>query len=252
MSVREKPVANRYLDLKEKERSYMKHIGAVCRARSTINTTQPDTPRRLQVAAVNNARYRQNLKRDYNSNSRKISEIDQGRPQTTQGGRLLNNSRINRYSQSRTPSRITRPPLPNEDPQDIDVFTSLTRDPMTPPRPQRKMYVYDSVSSSSDIQPPSESSTSRSSTSSSIKPSPYITEPSKNNKKKTIDSIKIGYSPIAVVETIEVDDSTEHGGDENRPKSSNQTTEPTRTGKYTQHFYKESTFDENGKLSDSM
>lgn len=252
MSVREKPVASRYLDLKEKERSYMKHVGAVSRARATINTTQPDTPRRLQVAAVSNARYRQNLKRDYSTNARKISEIDQGRPQTMQGTRLLNNARISRYSQSRTPSRTNRLPMPNEDPQDIDVFASLTRDPMTPPRPQRKTYLYDSVSSSSEVPLPSETSTGRSSASSSFRASPYITEPPKNNKKKTIDSVKIGYSPVAVVETVEVDDSTEAGEDENGYKTSNQGKEKHRTGKYTQHLHQENTFDENGNFSDSM
>ena len=98
--------------------------------------------------------------------------------------------------------------------------------------------------------PPSESSTSRSSTSTSNRPSPYITEPPKNHKKKTIDSIKIGYSPVAVVETIEVDDSTEVGDDEQRKASL--APEILRTKKYTQHFRQESTFDENGNISDSL
>lgn len=251
MSVREKPVASRYLDLKDKERSYMKHVGAVRRARSTINTTQPDTPRRLQVAAVNNARYRRNLKRDHDVNARKITEIDQGRPQTSQQThRLLG---MNRYSQSRTPSRVTRPPLPNDDPRDIDVFASLTRDPLTPPRPQAKKYIYDSISSSSEIPAPSDSGTSRSSASSSVKPSPYITEPPKNHKKKTIDSIKIGYSPVAVVETVEVDDTTDANDSEVISQTTVQfTQEPKRSGKYTQHFHQEYTFDENGNVSDSL
>lgn len=205
MSVREKPVASRYLDLKEKEKSYRKHINAVVTARATINTTQPDTPPRLQVAAVNNARHRQNLKRDYESNMRKIMEVEQERPQTTKSMRRPPPSRDS-YSSTRTPQKRGRTP------RDIDIFDDLTRDPLKQRYSSNRYmdsssnahnYTFESTSSeipmSSDIP---------SSASSSMKPSPYITEPPKEHKKSTVDSIKIGFSPAAIVESIEVDDST--------------------------------------------
>lgn len=91
MSVREKPVANRYLDLKEKDKAYRKHLHAVATSRASINTTQPDVPRRLVVAQASNDRHRKGLKKSFAEHSRMIDDVR--RPQTSQIGRLSLNSR---------------------------------------------------------------------------------------------------------------------------------------------------------------
>jgi hypothetical protein len=81
MSVREKPVANRYLDLRWKDASYRKHVNAIATGRSGIDTTQPDVPRRLMVAAVTNHRHRKSLLRTYDDHDQMIAAVV--RPRTS-------------------------------------------------------------------------------------------------------------------------------------------------------------------------
>jgi hypothetical protein len=80
MSIREKPVASRVCDLKDKEDSYYKHLTYVARARATLNTGQPDTPPRLRVAAVNDTRFRRNMLGSYADHDRMIADLQ--RPRT--------------------------------------------------------------------------------------------------------------------------------------------------------------------------
>jgi hypothetical protein len=74
MSARDKPVASRHLDLKDRDISYRKHVNAVRKSRSTINTSEPDVPPRLQVAAVCNERHRRGLLRSFADRGHLISE----------------------------------------------------------------------------------------------------------------------------------------------------------------------------------
>jgi hypothetical protein len=80
MSVRETPVVSRFLDLKEKDTSYRKHMTAVRKSRPTVDTSQPDVPPRLQVAAVNNDCYRKGILRSYADHQQMIA--DATRPRT--------------------------------------------------------------------------------------------------------------------------------------------------------------------------
>ncbi|OHT10647.1 hypothetical protein TRFO_04147 [Tritrichomonas foetus] len=217
MSVREKPVASRLLDLKEKERAYSRHVTAVVRARATINTTQPDTPRRLLVAANNNAKYRRSLKREYDNNARKVRDLS--RPQSQQTRRIVHDSNIT-------------------SPHEIDIFAdplprsnNYNRPPVYTPQANRNKYLYNldykedssvsdlmtsetskltSLSSASNnnkftgSRPSSAASSTRSTSSSLV--SPYLTEPKRNKQKTKIDRVKIGYAPQAIVESVEVDE----------------------------------------------
>jgi hypothetical protein len=74
MSVREKPVANRHLDLINKDEAYRKHVSAVASLRPSINNVQPDFPPRLRVAAIANQRHRQNLLQSYAKHAQMIAE----------------------------------------------------------------------------------------------------------------------------------------------------------------------------------
>jgi hypothetical protein len=85
MSVRDKPVASRHLDLKEKDISYRKHVNAVHKSQSTINTTPPDVPRRLQVAAVCNERHRRGLLKSYADHGHLIFEAVHRAPTARSG-----------------------------------------------------------------------------------------------------------------------------------------------------------------------
>ena len=75
MSVKEAPVCNRYLDLKEKEKAYRKHISALARARPTINTTQPEPARRVQVAQQRTTSYRKNLIRNIKAHEVMVADV---------------------------------------------------------------------------------------------------------------------------------------------------------------------------------
>lgn len=58
MSVREKPAANRYLQMREQEDAYNKHMKALADARPTINTTQPPLSGRLRELQKKNEQNR--------------------------------------------------------------------------------------------------------------------------------------------------------------------------------------------------
>ena len=79
MSVRETPKANRYLDLKEKERAYRKHMEAVANARPTIDTSTPDCPNRLRVKEKADAHYRRQVLTDYSKRERMIASAKDGK-----------------------------------------------------------------------------------------------------------------------------------------------------------------------------
>ncbi|KAK8895521.1 hypothetical protein M9Y10_023988 [Tritrichomonas musculus] len=79
MSVRETPKSNRYLDLKEKERAYRKHMEAVANARPTIDTSTPDCPNRLRVKEKADAHYRRHLLTDYSKRERMIASAKSGK-----------------------------------------------------------------------------------------------------------------------------------------------------------------------------
>jgi hypothetical protein len=74
MSIREKPVASRFLDVHEKHYHYQKHVNAVASSRATINTKRPEVPRRLMVAAVANKNHRKKLLLTYDQNDDLVAE----------------------------------------------------------------------------------------------------------------------------------------------------------------------------------
>lgn len=78
MSVKETPKANRYLDLKEKERAYRKHMEAVANAKATIDTTAPEPSNRLKAKEKADARYRKQLKTDFSKRERMIASVHEG------------------------------------------------------------------------------------------------------------------------------------------------------------------------------
>jgi hypothetical protein len=80
MSVREKPVASRFLDVHEKHLSYQKHVHAVAASRATINTKQPDIPRRLMLAEITNRNHRRKLLSTYDANDELVAQA--ARPDT--------------------------------------------------------------------------------------------------------------------------------------------------------------------------
>lgn len=74
MSVREKPVSNRILALKEQERAYKKHLAAVANAKPTIDTSPIDVPNRLKVKEVHDEHYREMVLHEYSERERMIAE----------------------------------------------------------------------------------------------------------------------------------------------------------------------------------
>ena len=84
MSVREKPVSNRFLELLDRERCYRRHVKKVANTKATINTTQPETPRRFMVAERNNTRYRNGMRRTFVEHDRMVATVD--RPRTANVG----------------------------------------------------------------------------------------------------------------------------------------------------------------------
>jgi len=62
MSIRELPVSNRYLDLKEKEKAYQKHLKALVSSKATIDMSRPETPGRINYAKQCTQKYRKEMK----------------------------------------------------------------------------------------------------------------------------------------------------------------------------------------------
>jgi hypothetical protein len=92
MSVRDEPVSNRYLDLKEKEKAYCKHMSALSRARPTINTTCPEPARRIQAARRRTKQYRDNLIRNLKAHEVMVEEASPHRVKTKPSARIDWNS----------------------------------------------------------------------------------------------------------------------------------------------------------------
>jgi hypothetical protein len=120
MSIREKPVASRHLDVREKGYSYQKHVHAVATSRSTINTQRPDVPPRLRVWAVTNGRHRQHLLRTYDEHNELISEAVRPQSSARPARQRLPANSINvfRYDPVVTPrnqpqANLPRWPIPN-------------------------------------------------------------------------------------------------------------------------------------------
>lgn len=136
MSVREKPVANRYLDLLEKERSYRRHVHKVARTKATINTTQPETPRRLMVAERNNTRYRNGMRRTFVEHDRLVSDV--ARPRTATVGPRAGRS-TNTFSQRssfRDESDIFSSDIMTPQPQKYLPTADHMEEPRYPQTPQ--------------------------------------------------------------------------------------------------------------------
>lgn len=136
MSVREKPVSSRYLDLLEKERCYRRHVKKVAHSRATINTSQPETPRRLMVAERNNTRYRNGMRRTFVERDIMVASVE--RPRTTTFG-----ARSTRSSNMFSPQSSVH--------DDVDLFS---RDIMTPQPGRKRATTVDRVREPSSPQTP--------------------------------------------------------------------------------------------------
>ena len=205
MSVREKPVCSRFLDLQEKERHYSQHMSKVVRAKALINTTHPDTPRRIQVSQRNSALLRQSMKQSFGFNMRKVDEVDRRRSYSSlkPTARRSFTSSLSTRSSKRSQSKIGQQ-------KEIDIFANYPASTM----PKRPVSVITYDTSSSEFPMPSDISSSG--------VSPYLTEPKK--KRTTVDSIKIGYAQRAIVESIDEEDSSnsENDGDKENSKTKNE------------------------------
>lgn len=170
MSVKEKPVASRYLDFVEKDKAYRKHLHTVATCRPSINMTQPDPPRRLIVAQASNDRYRKGLKKSFADRSIMIDDVR--RPQTSQIGRLSLNSRSTFRSGY----------------DDTSSYKSSARSPpIKKLLPERRPAVR---RESDEVRPPE-------------RPVPSI--PRRTQK---IDSVKIGFGDTPIIESEEIYETT--------------------------------------------
>ncbi|EAY05698.1 hypothetical protein TVAG_005420 [Trichomonas vaginalis G3] len=87
MSVRDRPAANRFLDMKEKEFKYRQHLNFVRTAKGGIDMTTPDVPPRLRLMKRNNAIYREKLIKNMTVHDRLIENAR--RPGTAGGLAVL-------------------------------------------------------------------------------------------------------------------------------------------------------------------
>lgn len=182
MSVREKPVANRYLDFRQKQIAYSKHVNAIKNMKASIDTSQPETPRRLMIAAVNNQKYRSNVKKDQARNWRQILEVEH-RPQSARTTKhyIVKETFNDEDNESMRPSTATR----DQQYFDIDIFQ------------------YDDVSTGAlrAMQVNGEWKQGV-----ELNPTPYITEFTDQKLPNKRDSVKIGYQDDPIYETLEIDD----------------------------------------------
>jgi hypothetical protein len=58
MSCRDRPAVNRPLDLIDKEAAYRRHLSARRRAKSMVNTSRPETARRIVVVEKHAVQFR--------------------------------------------------------------------------------------------------------------------------------------------------------------------------------------------------
>lgn len=81
MSVKDLPVANRYLDVKEKERAYKKHLRAIACAKPTIDTSAPPPPNRMRVKSQMDNCYRQSVLRELATRDKMIADVHEEPPE---------------------------------------------------------------------------------------------------------------------------------------------------------------------------
>ena len=80
MSVRERPVASRYLDLKEKELKYRQHVRTLRTCKAQIDTKEVEMAPRFKVAARNQAIFREKMRQRNAEHTRMIEDVR--RPKT--------------------------------------------------------------------------------------------------------------------------------------------------------------------------
>ena len=83
MSVREKPIANRYLAQIEQEEAYKKHTQALANARPTVNTSKPVSSSRIRMMKVRNAENRKRIIQQNEVKERMLSKAQKGKKSTT-------------------------------------------------------------------------------------------------------------------------------------------------------------------------
>lgn len=194
MSVRELPVSNRYIDLIDKEEKYRKHMTVLARAKPTINTTQPETARRILMADKKSKDYRRNLMRNMKAHNQLMTNVS---PQQTKQKRTYNFD-WNAMSAKR--------PVQHDEFADIDLFQNDYDRfrPTTQLRSQRTQLHTSSSSSSSEFKDPSDVSECSDSN------EDFEFQPSINSSRKAVsissksssikpkvrnETIRIGYAP---------------------------------------------------------
>lgn len=75
MSVKDVPVSNRYLDVKEKERAYKRHLKAISNAKATIDTSTPVIPNRIRVKSQTDNKYRQSVLKEIAMRDKMLLEM---------------------------------------------------------------------------------------------------------------------------------------------------------------------------------
>ena len=83
MSVRERPVASRYLDMKEKELKYRQHVRTLRTCKAQIDTKEVEMAPRFKLAARNQAIFREKLKQRDAMHTRMIEDARRPKTATT-------------------------------------------------------------------------------------------------------------------------------------------------------------------------
>lgn len=177
MSVKEKPAANRYLEQKEQEKAYKKHMTAVANARPTINTTQPELPGRLRELNKKNQAYRKATLKTYEKRDKMMGmATGTTRPKSE-------------YSTQATSAR-----QPYNMYQDIDLF-SRDRDRYRADniRSARRTRYESSSSSSSDFDDPSDYESSSSDSRKNNYETLTSTSDSIQKRQQESERIRIGF-----------------------------------------------------------
>ena len=169
MSVREKPVSNRFLELLDRERSYRRHVKKVANTKATINTTQPETPRRFMVAERNNTRYRNGMRRTFVEHDRMVATVE--RPRTANVG----------SRPTRSPNMFTQQQQQQQQHdvyEDVDIFS---RDIRTPDAGMRRGATVERFREPSSPETP-------------------------KGRARKVDAVRIGFGPKPIIEAQEIED----------------------------------------------
>lgn len=184
MSVKEKPASNRYLEQKEQDKAYRKHMAALANAKSTINTTQPEISGRLRMKAENNRVYRQRALKMMEQRD-KMVESNRNKPIADS---TLNLSHV-------SSSRTNRPNLY----QDIDLFRQdIERHRVHSSKNKVRPTIDSLITTSSEIEDPS----SYESSLVSKKETVNYNIPSDIKRSHEVERIRIGFGS----ELIETED----------------------------------------------